>query len=63
MTFDWTANAANGWTIPAGADVGRAYDLGVRGMSWQVDAFGEETRRARWSGCYAFSNRAVPHRW
>lgn len=24
---------------------------------------GEETRRARWSGCYAFSNRAVPHRW
>jgi hypothetical protein len=39
MTFDWTANAANGWTIPMGADVGKAFNVGSHAMSFQIGAY------------------------
>jgi hypothetical protein len=40
MTFDWTADAANGWTIPIGADVGKAINLGSHAMGLQLGAYG-----------------------
>ena len=39
LTFDWTADAANGWTIPMGADVGKAFNIGSHAMSFQVGAY------------------------
>jgi hypothetical protein len=39
MTFDWTADAANGWTIPMGGDVGKAFNIGSHAMSLQVGAY------------------------
>ena len=39
LTFDWTADAANGWSIPMGADVGKAFYLGSQSMSLQVGAY------------------------
>jgi hypothetical protein len=39
MTFDWTAEAANGWTVPIGADVGDAFNLGSHAMSLQIGAY------------------------
>lgn len=39
MTFDWTADAANGWTIPMGADVGRALTVRSYAMGLQVGAY------------------------
>ena len=39
MTFDWTADAANAWTIPMGADVGKAFNLGSQSLSLQVGAY------------------------
>jgi hypothetical protein len=39
MTFDWTADAANGWTVPIGADVGDAFNVGSHAMSLQVGAY------------------------
>jgi hypothetical protein len=38
MTFDWTADATNGWTIPIGADVGEAFNVGSHAMSFQLGA-------------------------
>jgi hypothetical protein len=39
MTFDWTADAANGWTIPLGADVGKAFSVGSPAMGIQLGAY------------------------
>jgi hypothetical protein len=39
MTFDWTADSANGWTIPIGADVGEAFNVGSHAMSLQLGAY------------------------
>jgi hypothetical protein len=39
MTFDWTADEANGWTIPAGVDVGKAFNVKSNGMAFQVGAY------------------------
>lgn len=39
MTFDWTADSANGWTIPMGADVGKTFQAGQRTISWQVGTY------------------------
>ena len=39
MTFDWTADSANGWTIPIGADVGEAFNVGSHAMSLQFGAY------------------------
>ncbi|HUO04652.1 MAG TPA: hypothetical protein VMU16_05590 [Candidatus Binataceae bacterium] len=30
ITYDWTADAANAWTIPMGADVGKAFKMGPK---------------------------------
>jgi hypothetical protein len=40
ITFDWTAKAANGWTIPMGADVGKTFNVGSHAMSLQAGAYG-----------------------
>ena len=43
ITYDWTADAANAWTIPMGADIGKAFKMGSQDLSLQVGApFGEE---------------------
>ena len=39
ITFDWTAKEANGWTLPAGFDAGKAFDLGSQSMSLQVGPY------------------------
>jgi hypothetical protein len=39
LTFDWTANAANGWTIPMGADVSKTFQIGGRATSLQIGAY------------------------
>jgi len=52
MTFDWTADAANGWTIPIGADVGKAFSMGSQAMGLQVGAY--DLVNARW--CPAVDN-------
>jgi hypothetical protein len=39
MTYDWTADTANAWLIPMGADVGKAFSLGPQSLSLQVGAY------------------------
>lgn len=39
MTYDWTADTANAWTIPMGADVGKAFSVGSQSLSLQVGAY------------------------
>jgi hypothetical protein len=39
ITYDWTAEAANAWAIPMGADIGKAFKLGSRNLSLQVGAY------------------------
>ena len=39
ITFDWTAAAINGWTIPLGADVGKAFSVGSQAMAIQIGAY------------------------
>ncbi len=39
ITFDWTADAANGWTIPMGADIGKALTIGSHSLSLQGGAY------------------------
>jgi hypothetical protein len=39
ITYDWTADTANAWTIPIGADIGKAFKLGSRDLGLQVGAY------------------------
>ena len=39
IIFDWTADAANGWSLPMGADVGKAFYLGSQSMSLQIETY------------------------
>jgi hypothetical protein len=39
MTLDWTADTANAWLIPMGADVGKAFSIGSQSLSLQVGAY------------------------
>jgi hypothetical protein len=39
ITFDWTADAANEWTIPIGADMGNAFNVGSYAMSFQLGGY------------------------
>jgi hypothetical protein len=39
ITYDWTADAANGWTLPMGADVGKAFTIGSHSLSLQGGAY------------------------
>jgi hypothetical protein len=39
MTYDWTAVTANAWTIPMGADIGKAFSVGSQSLSAQVGAY------------------------
>ncbi len=39
ITYDWTADTANAWTIPMGADIGKAFKMGSQDLSLQVGAY------------------------
>ena len=39
ITFDWTAASANAWTLPAGVDVGKAFNFGTQAASLQVGPY------------------------
>ena len=39
ITFDWTADSSNAWTLPAGVDVGKAFNLGSHAISLQVGPY------------------------
>jgi hypothetical protein len=39
MTYDWTADTANAWLIPMGADVGKAFNIGPQSLSLQLGAY------------------------
>jgi hypothetical protein len=39
ITYDWTADSANAWTIPMGADVGRVFKVGSQDFSLQVGTY------------------------
>jgi hypothetical protein len=39
ITFDWTADAANGWTVPMGADIGKAFNVGSHAASLQFGSY------------------------
>ncbi len=39
ITYDWTAEATNAWTIPMGADIGKAFKMGSQDLSLQVGAY------------------------
>ena len=39
ITYDWTAEASNAWTIPMGADIGKAFTLDSQALSLQVGAY------------------------
>ncbi len=39
ITYDWTADTANAWTIPMGADIGKAFSIGSRSLSLQGGAY------------------------
>ncbi|MFZ1119687.1 MAG: hypothetical protein WAN81_05580 [Candidatus Binataceae bacterium] len=39
ITYDWTADAAHAWTLPMGADIGKAFKLGSQALSLQIGAY------------------------
>jgi len=39
ITFNWTAESDNGWTIPMGADVGKAFEIGAHSFSLQIGSY------------------------
>ena len=39
LTYDWTADTANAWLIPMGADIGKAFKMGSQDLSLQVGAY------------------------
>ncbi len=39
ITYDWTADTANAWIIPMGADVGKAFKLGSQNLSLQIGVY------------------------
>ena len=39
ITYDWTAETANAWTIPMGADIGKAFKMGSQDLSLQIGAY------------------------
>lgn len=39
ITFDWTANEADGWTVPLGLDLGKAFNVGRQAVGLQLGAY------------------------
>ena len=39
ITFDWTSDAADAWSIPIGADVGKAFSIGDKSLGLQVGVY------------------------
>jgi hypothetical protein len=40
ITYDWTTSGASAWTVPMGADIGKAFTAGSQSLSLQVGAYG-----------------------
>jgi hypothetical protein len=39
MTYDWTAERADAWVIPAGLDMGVAFKIGSQDLSLQIGSY------------------------
>lgn len=39
ITYDWTADAVNAWTIPIGADIGKVFKMGSQDLSLQIGSY------------------------
>ncbi len=39
IDFDWTAPSGNAWTVPVGADIGKAFNLGPQAMTLQLGSY------------------------
>jgi len=39
ITMDWTADTADAWTLPVGADAGKAFTFGSQAMSMQAGSY------------------------
>jgi hypothetical protein len=39
ITYDWTADIANAWNLPMGADVGKTIQAGARAINLQLGAY------------------------
>jgi len=39
ITYDWTADTANAWLIPMGADIGKAFNIASQSLSLQIGAY------------------------
>jgi hypothetical protein len=39
ITYDWTADAANAWVIPMGADVGKAFRIRSQDLALQIGSY------------------------
>jgi hypothetical protein len=39
ISYDWTADIANAWVIPVGADVGKALSIGSQALSLQIGSY------------------------
>jgi len=39
LTYDWTADSADAWSIPMGADIGDALTIGAQAMSFQLGVY------------------------
>src|SRR6266581_5565003 len=39
LTYDWTADSADAWSIPMGADIGDALTIGAQAMTFQLGVY------------------------
>jgi hypothetical protein len=39
ITYDWTADLANAWSVPGGVDVGKAFQIGEQAISLQFGGY------------------------
>ncbi len=46
ITYDWTASTDNAWTIPVGADIGKAFQIGEQAMSLEAGGYDYPMRPA-----------------
>jgi len=46
ITADWTASSSDRWTVPVGAGVGKALEIGQLALNLQVEAYDNVVRPA-----------------
>jgi hypothetical protein len=46
ITADWTASSSDRWTVPVGAGVGKALEIGELALNLQVEAYDNVVRPA-----------------